>query len=297
MEYFIAKNASLREHNSLRIESHGNIAYPFSENGLAELFRDLKGRKYNYVFLGNGSNILLTEDFYGDEYIFISLKLMDGIDIADGEIVAEAGCSLSKLSWFALNNYAKGYSFLEDIPGTVGGAVVMNAGTYDDNIGNLVNKVRYFDVDKLCFETVECAPEMFGKRRFDLNSKSRIYTSVHLKYEVANDEGWYRSELNSLLEIKKKRYLKQPRNFPNAGSVFVRPQPIDGKQYYVWQLLDDCGLRGFSVGDAAVSEQHPGFIVNTGRAKPADFLNLLCECKKRVQEKFGITLELEWKTI
>lgn len=298
MSYYLNKNASLCEHNSLRIRSQGNIAYVFTENDLRDLLRDYPKTKYKYVFLGNGSNILFTQSHYSDEYIFISLKLMDAVDITSfNEVWAQAGCGLSKLSWFALANGAQGFSFMEDIPGSVGGAVVMNAGTYDDCIGKLVTKVRFFDIEKGIFETIECTPSMFGKRKFELASENRIITSVWFRYEKSENDGWYQNELDCLLETKRKRYLKQPRQFPNAGSVFVRPQPIDGKQYYVWQLLDGCGLRGYSIGDAAVSSQHPGFIINKGLASSQDFLALISECKSRVKEKYGILLELEWKSI
>lgn len=280
----------------MRIQSYGNIAYVLDESGLPELLNDYPVENYQYVFLGNGSNILLTKELY-DDYIFVSLQLMNSLEIINDEIRADAGCSLSALSWFALSKAVKGYSFMEDIPGSVGGAVVMNAGTYDDYIGNLVSRVRFFDLKRRCFETVECTPSMFGKRRFDLTDTNRIFTTVWMKCDYAVEEEWYPNELNCLLETKRKRYLKQPRKFPNAGSVFVRPQPIDGKQFYVWQLLNECGLRGYSVGDAAVSSQHPGFIVNLGDGKPKDFLDLIAECKNRVKEKYGVTLELEWKTI
>jgi len=297
MEYIIQTNYSLKYMNSLRINATGNVAFVFSEKGINELNQDYPMEKFNYVLLGNGSNVLLTKEYYSDEYIFISQKFMNKIELIDDEIFVQAGATLHDLAWFAYEHQLEGYSFMEDIPGCVGGALVMNAGTYNDTIGKLVNKVCYYDCIKQKFETVECTGEEFAKRKFSLVSYGRIFTGAYLKVKYTKRTDWFESELDNMLNIKKSRYLKQPRNYPNAGSVFVRPQPKDDIQYYVWQLIEECGLRGYKTGGCMVSDKHPGFIVNLGNATPDDFLEIIEECKRRVKERFGIDLNLEWKMI
>lgn len=290
MDYVAVNNYSLKECNTLRLESTVNLMiFPYNSSGVKKVFETYEGEK---IILGNGSNILLSKKYYDENYVFLNFKLMDSIELQDGHIVVEAGASLSKLSWFAVESNIVGFEFLEDIPGSVGGAIVMNAGTYEDTIGQLVKEVTYYDISQNKIISENVSKKDFGRRQSKWTNNNFVVLSCVLKANT----GDYLESLDKLLTIKKKRYLKQPRNYPNAGSVFKRPS-LDGVDYYVWKLLDDLGLRGFRKNDAMISDKHPGFIVNTGNATYEDIIFLIDLSKERVKEEYGINLELEWKII
>lgn len=291
MNYVIIKNCSLRQYNTLNIESKAYLlTLPINIKGVQEIFQKYKDKKI--IILGRGSNILFSKEYYDQSYVFINFRLMDNIKYYNGKIFVETGATLSQLSWFALENNIKGFEFLEDVPGTVGGAIIMNAGTYDDTIGQLITEVTYYDISTNLIKTDIVKPDDFGRRKSKWSEKDTVILSCLMKAEPGN----YYESLEKLLEIKKKRYFKQPRNYPNAGSVFKRPS-LNGKDFYVWKLFDELGLRGYRKNDAMISEKHPGFIVNIGNAKPEDILYLINLAKEKVKSHFGISLELEWKII
>lgn len=289
-EYFVQERTSLRNYSTMRIDALAQtLLLPYSLDGLREVFRDYNQQKI--ILVGGGSNIIFTQNYYNDDFAFVSTKMMESIELQEGRIYAQCGVTLNKLAWFALEKSIKGFSFLEDIPGTIGGAIIMNAGTYEDCIGDLIEDVTWYDVEDDVVRIFK-NDNSFFKRDSVFAHMNGVVLSSNLKGSIGDCE----RILNELLETKKKRYLKQPRNFPNAGSVFKRPF-INDKPLYVWKLLDEVGLRGYSIGDAMVSDKHPGFIVNTGRCTGSDILKLLDECKKRVFDKYQLELELEWKLI
>lgn len=291
MNFVPIENCSLKQYNTLKIESTASLMLlPINKEGIQEIYNKYKYKKK--IILGRGSNILFSKEYYDDEYVFINFKLMDRIEKVGEEVIVETGASLSSLSWFAVENNIKGFEFLEDVPGSVGGAIIMNAGTYEDTISQLTKQVTYYNIkeDKFTTDTVKIGD--FGRR----HSKWADDNIVVISSVMRAESGDYIESLEKLLEIKKKRYLKQPRNYPNAGSVFKRPK-LNGKDYYVWKLFEELGLRGYSKNDAKISEKHPGFIVNTGNAKPDDVLFLIDLAKEKVKERFDIKLELEWKVI
>lgn len=295
MNYLKVVDCSLAQYNTLRIDAKAHIMlFPLNELGVKEIYQDYAD--FKKIILGNGSNILLSKTYYGSEFVFISFKHLNEITKNDNEIYAQAGVTLSTLSWFALEQSVKGYAFLEDVPGSIGGAIIMNAGTYKDTIGQLIKKVTYFDMQsgEICTESVK--QEDFGRRISKWAIQDALILSANfILFDEQNDEQ-YEEILNEMLEIKKKRYLKQPRNYPNAGSVFKRPT-LNGTDYYVWKLFEEVGLRGYKIGGAMISEKHPGFIVNINNAKPDDILALIKLAKERVKSKLEIDLILEWKVI
>lgn len=289
-EYFIQEGVSLRNYSTMKIDAVAHtILLPYSLDGLRQVFNDYKQQRI--IIVGGGSNMIFIQDYYSDEFAFVSTKMLESIELRKGSIYAQCGVTLSVLAWFALEKSIKDFSFLEDIPGTIGGAIIMNAGTYEDCIGNLVQEVTWYDIESDLVRTFQNA-NLFFKRDSVFAHMNGIVLGACLKALP----GDYEKILKELLETKKKRYLKQPRNYPNAGSVFKRPYK-NCEPLYVWKLFDDVGLRGYSVGGAMVSEKHPGFIVNTGRCTGSDILKLLDECKIRVYKKYQIELELEWKLI
>ena len=291
-DYIVFKNLNLREYNTLRIEAIAeNFCIPYSINGMEQILNDLaEDRKV--VIIGSGSNILLSKSFYDDKYLFISTQMLNKKELQKDTIYAECGVEMGKLAWFALENSIAGFGFMEDIPGTVGGAIIMNAGTYEGIIGDLCKSVVWYDFNERKITTLEVNDTMFSMRNSIFGHNNGIVLACNLEAK----KGIYEDILEAMLITKKKRYLKQPRNYPNAGSVFKTPK-MDGKKFYVWQLFDELKLRGYSIGGAMISEKHPGFIVNKGGSTSKDILELLDFCKKIVYENYGIELELEWKLI
>lgn len=295
MNYLKVEECSLTHYNTLRINAKAQLMlFPLNEIGVKEIYHDYQDRKK--IILGNGSNILLSQTYYGSDYVFISFKHLNEIAVVDNEIKAQAGVLLSTLSWFALEQSVKGYAFLEDVPGSIGGAIIMNAGTYKDTIGQLINKVTYFDKESgiICTDSVNS--EDFGRRISKWAINNNLILSAQFKLPKEQVAIEYEVILDEMFEIKKSRYLKQPRNYPNAGSVFKRPS-LDGQDYYVWKLFEEVELRGYKVGGAMISEKHPGFIVNVDHAKPDDVLALIKLAQNKVKDTFNIDLELEWEVI
>lgn len=293
--YLIVENASLTQYNTLRIKSKAQLlVFPLNNEAIKDIVNDYKNRKI--IFLGNGSNILFSKSYYNDEYVFVSFKHMDDIYFNNNLIHAQAGVTLSKLSWFALELGVQGYEFLEDIPGSIGGAVVMNAGTYQNMIGQLISTVTFYSKEKDEIRTDSVKEKDFGRRYSTWAARGDIILSATFDFEEKERLSYYEPILDELLENKKRRYMKQPRNYPNAGSVFKRPQK-NGKDHYVWQLFEGCDLRGHRLGGATISDKHPGFIVNVHDADPEDILGLINLAQMKVREKYEIDLELEWDIV
>lgn len=290
------ENASLKKYNTLRIDATAKkLFFPLNATGIMDIYNSSNNKQI--IVIGNGSNILLSKEYYDENYIFISTKHMDNICIKNNILNVDAGVLLSELSWFALENSIKGFEFLEDIPGSVGGAVIMNAGTYENMIGDLISTVTYYDAETNSIITDTATKEDFGKRSSTWGLQKNIIISVGFGiYIDAIDKENYLLILEEILDNKKCRYMKQPRNYPNAGSVFKRPSK-NGKNFYVWKLFDECGLRGCQIGGAMISNKHPGFIVNVNNANYNDVIRLINHAKLKVKDRFGIDLQLEWKII
>lgn len=291
-EYLIAHQVSLKPYNTMRIEAKAETVYmPYSVKGAADLMEDV--RDESAPVIGNGSNIIFAEEDYQSPMILTSL--MKQITMEGERIVAQCGVSLSELAWFALEHSIPGFEFLEDIPGSVGGALYMNAGTYDNCIGDLVSSVTVYDLTEK--RVTELAKNQLAKEWKKRDSYFQHHKTMILQctFEAAGKDD-YLSIFDRMFEIKKKRFVKQPRNYPSAGSVFKRPY-INGEPRYIWQLMDESGLRGYRIGDAQVSEKHPGFIVNTGDASGKDIVCLMNHCKAVIRDKFGICIEEEWKIL
>lgn len=290
MNYLTLNNTSLKRFNSLALDcTAALVVLPLNPQGLIEILKLTADKKR--ILIGKGCNILLAKPFYDDSTVFIVTILMDDLVLNDHELVVEAGLSLNRLAWFAQEQAVDGYAFLEDIPGTVGGALIMNAGQFDEEIGPLVNWIEVFDLSD---NTVHCLKPYAGF--FTYRHSELAAHHIVLRAGLKAMPGDEKANLDKIFEIKTKRYLKQPRKYPNAGSVFKRPKK-DGQEFFTWQLFDEVGLRGYRIGDAQVSQKHPGFIVNLGHATSYDMLTLIQECKDRVKNRFDIDLELEWRVL
>ena len=283
----IFKDFELSNFNSYKIKSKCSIAYfPESESDFIELFTTLKGN--DYIVIGNGNNIILSKEYYNIPFVILN-GFFDRIAINGNYVEAEAGATTSNLSEFALKNSLTGAEFLYDIPSSIGGAVVMNAGTKEGETKNILHKVRYLDLNDLHIkEKLNSQVNLSYRDSYFQNNKNTIILKVWFKLEKGEQ-----NRIDSLMnESKERRWSKQPREFPNCGSVFKRPP---GR--FVGPMIDELGLKGFTVGGAQVSEKHSGFIVNKDEATGEEILTLIKEIQKRVKEKFDVELEVEQRVI
>ncbi|MDD4089880.1 MAG: UDP-N-acetylmuramate dehydrogenase [Tissierellia bacterium] len=280
-------NFNLTDYNAYRIDAVSAKAwFPENETDLLEIFNQNKNKRL--IVLGNGNNIILSKEYYEEEFIILN-GCFDKIIISDTEIEAEAGATLLQLSETALKHHLTGFEIFYDIPSSVGGAVVMNAGTKEGEIKDILVKVRYLDLaDK---QIKEISKENIGfEYRNSFFQKNTNKIVIKAWFQLKNEK---QERIRARMEeTKQTRWAKQPREYPNCGSVFKRPP---GR--FVGPMLDELGMKGFTIGGAKISEKHSGFIVNMGNATGKDILSIISEAQKRVKERFGVELEVEQRII
>ena len=282
------KNYKLSELSSFHIGGAAAlVVFPKLQEELITVVSKAKKENLRFEIIGNGSNILFSSKGY--DGIIISTKKMSFCDVCDGYINASCGNKLSGISKLAKDNSLSGMEFGFGIPGTLGGAVAMNAGAYGQQISDvLVSSVAY-NVKKN--EIVElCGAEHDFSYRHSMYSDNKDLVCLSAKLRLipaSKDDIELRMKQNA-----ESRKNTQPLDMPSCGSYFKRP---DG--FFAAKLIDDCGLKGFSVGGAQVSSKHAGFIVNTGDATSGDVLELAEVIKATVMDRFGVALENEVKYI
>ena len=263
------------------------IAYPDSEDKLVRLVEFLEEGKIKYKILGRMSNVLPPDDRYRG--VIVRTDLLNEVSLDGNLSTVGAGISLPKLSAICSNASLSGLEELSGIPGSLGGAIFGNAGAYGREISDLVIGVRAYDIDSKTI--VELPGEIIGfsYRTSAFKSSRLVIISAKLGLSFGDKD-----EIQSKIrEISTKRRTSQPINMPSLGSTFKRPS----ENVYPWRLIDECGLRGFAIGGAAVSEKHAGFIVNQGNATSADYLAVASYVKNTVQEKTGVNLEYEFEIL
>jgi len=255
---------------------------PENKGQLVEVMALIKKLGTEFFVLGNGSNLLVSDK--GFDGVVISLSKMNDIHLeGDNDIYAEAGAMNSQIAAFARDNGLKNFEFAAGIPGTIGGAMIMNAGAYGGEMKLVTRSVTVLSPEGEIM-VLDNASMEFGYRSSAIKGRGYIVISVLLSLEKGDKE----TITKNMQELAAKRREKQPLEFPSAGSTFKRPEG-----YFAGKLIEDAGLRGFSVGDAAVSEKHCGFVINKGNATSAEVYELICEVRKRVYENSGVTLEPE----
>ena len=236
--------------------------------------------------IGNGSNILVGDDGV-DGVVLALFNTFSDYEIKDNVITAQAGMSLIKLAVIALREGLTGLEFASGIPGSVGGAVYMNAGAYDGQMKDVVTSVTVLDeagnIRILGRDELD-----MGYRTSAVAKNNMIVLQVVIELK-SGDKEQIKDRMNQLSELRKQ---KEPLEDPSAGSTFKRPEG-----YFAGKLIEDAGLRGYTVGGACVSEKHCGFVVNKGGACAADVVNVIKDVKVKVYEKFGVELEPEVKMI
>ncbi len=267
----------------------------FRAGGRAELFLEIKtdyelqklltffeesGTKYFVV--GNGSNLLVSDNGYDGAILHIA-EGFDNIAVADEKIIVGAGALLSRTASAALEHSLTGLEFASGIPGSVGGGAVMNAGAYEGEMSQVISRVKGITPDggRVEYSNQELD---FGYRKSLLKREKIVVTEV--EFQLA---GGIRKEISAkMADFAERRRVKQPLEYPSAGSTFKRPEG-----YFAGKLIMDAGMRGYCVGGAQVSEKHCGFIINKGGATAADIRQLMKEVQNRVKEQFGVELEPE----
>lgn len=239
-----------------------------------------------YYVLGNGSNLLVGDKGYRGTIIQI-YKEMNEITIVGNRIKAQAGALLSKIGSTALAEGLAGFEFASGIPGTVGGAVVMNAGAYGGEMKDILEDVTVL--------TPEGEMIVLKNEEMELGYRTSIVAEkgyIVLEATIRLEHGEPAEIKGKMDELKEQRITKQPLEFPSAGSTFKRPEG-----YFAGKLISDAGLRGFQVGGAQISEKHCGFVINKDHATAADIVELMKQTAEKVQDEFGVRLEPEVKRL
>ncbi len=245
-----------------------------------------KKEEMPYYILGNGSNLLVGDRGYRGVIIQIA-KDMSDIRIEGNVIRAQAGALLSRIGNKALEAALAGFEFAAGIPGTLGGAVVMNAGAYGGELKDVLVDVTVLNQEGK-IEVLLQEELALGYRTSIIADKGYVVLEATLRLE----EGDKDNIKKRMDELKEQRVTKQPLEYPSAGSTFKRPEG-----YFAGKLIQDAGLRGFQVGGAKVSEKHCGFVINAGGATATDIIELMRQVTEKVQETFGVTLEPEVKRL
>ena len=252
---------------------------------VAELIKSLKENGEPFIIIGNGSNLLVSDKGYDGTVICISDKLGE-IKVQGSTIYAGAGAMLSAVARTARDNGLAGFEFASGIPGSVGGAVFMNAGAYG---GEIVQVAQYVDViEDGELKRIDAADMQFGYRHSVAMEREMIILGLCIKLDSASPD-----EITAKMsELNKKRVDKQPLEYPSAGSTFKRPEG-----YFAGKLIQDSGLAGYRVGGAMVSPKHCGFVINYENATSTDIYTLMQDVIKTVQDKYNVTLEPEVRLV
>lgn len=276
----------MKKHTTFRVGGPADVLVQPDETALAAILALCRHYHVSYSFIGNGSNLLVGDK--GIRGVVIEMTdPMGNIEVDGTKITAQAGAMLSKIANTAASNGLGGMEFAAGIPGSVGGAVVMNAGAYGGDMKDIIEKVYVLDENGAQLELDRDALDL-GYRHSCIPEKKYIVTKVVLEL-VPRNEAEIRSEMK---ELNEKRAEKQPLQYPSAGSTFKRPEG-----YFAGKLIMDAGLRGYQVGGAQVSEKHCGFVINKGDATAADICQLMRDVSDKVQAQFGVVLEPEVKMI
>ena len=273
----------MKLHTTFRV---GGPAALYIELESEQEFRDiltlLDAEEEDYFTVGNGSNLLISDTGY-DGIILHPSKEFGDVRVEGERLICEAGATLAAIARVALEQELTGFEFAAGIPGSLGGAIVMNAGAYDGEMKQVVESVRLI-TPKGEIVTKSCEEMKFSYRHSILKEESYIVLSVTIKL-AKGDKEQIKARMD---ELAAKRREKQPLEYPSAGSTFKRPEG-----YFAAKLIQDAGLRGFQVGGAQVSEKHCGFVINKENATAQDVCELMKKVQEQVQEKFGVTLEPE----
>ena len=299
-------NEPMSKHTSFRVGGNADIfATVDSEEKLTKVVEIAKNTSMPITIVGNGTNLLVKDGGIRGlviKYIANDYSIIDTEEIKDKSNLREfeennnkckivkvsSGMTNARLAKILLDNSLTGFEFLAGVPGTIGGALVMNAGAYGGEIKNLVLETKYIDLDTGEINTIENNEHKFEYRKSIFQTLNCVILETTLKLQIGNKE----QIEEKMQEYSKKRRESQPLEMPSAGSTFKR-----GEDFITAKLIDESGLKGYSIGGAEVSTKHAGFIVNKGNATAKDIIDLINYVKEKVYEKFGRKVQEEVKII
>ena len=284
----VEEQVSLKTRTTFRIGGNCRyFIYPKNEICFLRILQILKEENISWKIFGKGSNILCSDDDFDGAVICLDRYMSDFYFEEDGSVMAQAGCSIILLAHEAMKRSFSGLEFASGIPGTVGGAVYMNAGAYGGEMKDVLVSVTYLTREgEIVTEDAANLDLSYRHSIFEENGGCILSAKLHLK---RGDSAAIKARMDELMQ---KRIDKQPLDKPSAGSTFKRPVGA-----FAAALIDQCGLRGYRHGGAAVSEKHCGFVVNLGGATCADVLALCDEVRAVVKEKTGYELEKEIRVV
>ena len=280
------ENVPMSRYTTLRLGGPADLlAEPASQEELQQLLRIASSSGVPVTVIGQGSNLLVRDGGIRGLVVRVGRE-MRGVKVEGDTIIAEAGLSLASLAQTAAEHHLAGLAFASGIPGTVGGGVYMNAGAYGGEMCQVVTQVTCVRMNG---ETVVYSAEemQFGYRTSRLHHEDAVASCVHMRLAPGNRD----EIIAEMTELNRRRAEKQPLTVPSAGSTFKRPTG-----YFAAALIEECGLKGVTIGGAQVSEKHSGFLVNLG-GTAADFLALIAHVQRVVLEQKGVMLETEVKIL
>lgn len=283
-EYY--KDISLKKYNTYRLDVRcGYLIYPHNTEELINLLKYLKENNIKYFVLGGGSNVILSKPYFD---VVIKLDRLNNIEINGNIVKVGVGVSLIYLANICMNNNLNGLSFAGGIPGMVGASASMNAGAYKEDMASIVEEVKVItpNMEEIILSNDEL--NYSYRNSFLKEHKDYICTEVTLKMNYLEKE-----KIQEVMDSRKKRRIEsQPLDKPSAGSVFRNPEGMSAGK-----LIEDAGLKGYTIGGAEISTKHANFIVNNGTATYEDILELIDYTKKKIKEIYGIDLILEQEII
>ncbi len=280
-------NEAMKNHTTFKIGGPADVLVDISsEEELLSVLKYARENDIDYFLMGNGSNLLVSDEGIRKLVIKISDKF-NKIEIDSNKIIVESGALLSTISKKALKASLEGFEFASGIPGTVGGAITMNAGAYGGEMKDIVKRVKVVDKNNQ-IRYIDNKDMNFRYRGSKVVDEGLIVLGVEFELE----HGDYDEIKANLKDLTERRTSKQPLEYASGGSTFKRPEG-----YYAGKLIDDSGLRGMRFGDAQVSEKHCGFVINRGNASFEEVMTLINFIKETVKSKFGVSLETEIKII
>ncbi len=272
----------MKDHTTFKVGGSADIfVRAKSDKEATEIVRLLLANDVDHRVIGNGSNLLVSDK--GFRGCIVCMEA-DDIVINDTRITASAGAMLARVAKAAYDNGLTGLEFASGIPGSVGGAVVMNAGAYGSEMKNVVVSVKLFDTVTGKVVMIPAEEMHFGYRTSIVKEHPYIVLGAQFELERGDKEA-IKARMDELASVRRS---KQPLEYPSAGSTFKRPEG-----YFAGKLIEDTGLKGYSVGGAKVSDKHCGFVINSGGATASDVIRLIRDVRQRVFEKFNVMLEPE----
>ena len=283
----VKKEEPMRLHTTFRVGGPADLfVSPNSVEEVCKVTALCREEGVPYYIMGNGSNLLVSDQGYRGVIIQF-YKEMNDISVEGTLLRAQAGALLSAVANRALSESLTGFEFAAGIPGTLGGACVMNAGAYGGEMKDVLKAVTVL--------TQEGEVLTLSNEELELGYRTSVIARKHyivLEAEIALSEG-KKEEIQAVMDdLKERRITKQPLEYPSAGSTFKRPEG-----YFAGKLIQDAGLRGFQVGGAQVSEKHCGFVINKDHATAAEIAELIRQVSEKVEAQFGVKLETEVKRL